>query len=148
MALERTFQWDPFGELAHIQRRLTNMLERRGLPRLQRWLQAAEYPPVNVYVTETDVVVAVELPGVSPDDIDISVVSGVLTIKGRRDPVEQEGAAWYRRERPVGEFSRSVALPEPVDNSKASAGCNKGILSVVLPRAEEAKPRKIKVSDD
>lgn len=152
MAFERMFQdMDPFGELTQIQRRLTDMLQQQGLPRLRGWIeqaQAPEYPPVNLYVTPSDVVVAAELPGINPQDVDITVVSGVLTLKGARVPDTEEGAAYYRRERAAGEFSRSVPLPEEVDSDKAGANYNKGILTIVLPRAEEAKPRKIKINAD
>ena len=146
MAIERFFEdWDPFRELAHIQRRIGHMLEGWGVPRVDRWLAAGEFPPVNVYVTDTDVVAAAELPGVNPDTVDISVVSGVLTIRGKRDPSPEEDAKYLRRERTTGEFSRSISLPEQVDNTKAEAQYQKGILTIALPRAEEAKPRKIKV---
>jgi len=146
MVIERLFEdWDPFRELAKIQQRIGQMLEGASMPRFRQWLSAGAFPPVNVYTTDQEVVVAAELPGVEPSEVDVSVVGGVLTLRGKRPREGGEGVTYLRRERTTGEFSRSVNLPEEVDTGKGQAHYQKGILTVVFPRAEEAKPRKIPV---
>jgi len=91
-------------------------------------------------------VITAEVPGVSADEIDISVVGETLTLSGERKPEDLEGGVRYhRRERGGGRFSRSIELPFRVDADKVEAAYDKGILRVTLPRAEADKPRKITV---
>ncbi len=95
---------------------------------------------------ENDVVVTSEIPGVNPDDIDISVTGDTLTIKGKRQQPElKEGQTWQRRERSGGSFYRTIELPFTVDSSKVEADYTKGILKITLPRAESEKPKKISI---
>ena len=149
MALERFFEdWNPMRELADLQRRINRTLEGTPVAQVERWLGARPYPPVNVYFTDADVVVAAEVAGMDPATLDITVAGGVLKLSGTRPLPAEEGISYYRRERRSGDFTRSVRLPEPVDNSKAEAHYQKGILTVVLPRAEESKLRKIKVKTE
>lgn len=146
MVFERLFEErDPFRELADVQRRIGDILEGTRLPGLERWIGARGYPPVNVYLTDSAVVVAAEVPGIDPAQVDISVAQGVLNLSGRRPEQGGEDVSYLRRERQAGEFRRNISLPEPVDSNKAEAHYQKGVLTVVLPRSEEAKPRKIQV---
>ncbi len=80
------------------------------------------------------------------EDIDISVIGGDLTIRGRRGEGQQEGVAYHRRERGVGDFNRVLRLPVEVDPNKVEAALTDGVLLIKLPKAESAKPKKIKVS--
>jgi len=103
--------------------------------------------PVDISQTSDSVVVKAALPGLKAEDVDISVEDGVLTIKGEKKSEEMsEGENYYRREIRYGAFSRSVALPSEVDHEKAAAAFTDGVLTVTLPKAEEAKPRMIKIS--
>ena len=104
------------------------------------------YPAVNVSEDAEHFFVRAELPGLKPEDLDVSVVEGRLVIRGERkiDP-EDKRAGYHRREREGGVFRRVVALPERVDPTKVVAGVKHGILTVTLAKAEEAKPRKISV---
>jgi HSP20 family protein len=86
-----------------------------------------------------------ELPGVSMEDIEVMVVGNELTIRGQRRPRPADNVNFHRRERGTGEFSRTVTLPFDIDQNKVEAILKNGILTVVLPKAETAKPRKIKV---
>ncbi len=104
------------------------------------------FPAMNVWVNENGAVVTTELPGVLPEDLDISVVDDTLTISGSRKPEElEEGATYHRRERGCGSFTRSFQLPFKVDPQQVEAVANNGILNITLPRAEEDKPKKIAV---
>src|SRR4030042_4532231 len=104
------------------------------------------YPALNLTDDGNNFYVRAELPGVNPESLDISVVEGQLLLRGERkiEPEEQK-AGYHRREREAGFFRRTIALPARVDPEKVSAGMKNGVLTVTLPRAEEAKPRKISV---
>jgi HSP20 family protein len=104
------------------------------------------YPALNLSDDGNNFYVRAELPGVKAESLDISVVEGQLLLRGERkiEPEEQK-AGYHRREREAGFFRRTIALPARVDPGKVSASMKNGVLTVTLPRAEEAKPRKISV---
>ena len=103
-------------------------------------------PSLDLYETGDHLVAVVELPGMRKEDIDISLHDGTLTISGERKREGSKGETAQRTERYVGTFRRSIALPTRVDPNKVSATYQDGILKVTLPKAEEAKPKQIKVS--
>lgn len=104
------------------------------------------YPAMNVWVNEDGAIVTTELPGVNPEELDISVVDDTLTLSGTRKADElEEGATYHRRERGCGSFTRSFQLPFKVDPQKVEAVASNGVLTITLPRAEEDKPKKIAV---
>jgi HSP20 family protein len=101
---------------------------------------------MNAWTNQDGAVVTVELPGVNPEDIDISVVGETLTLTGSRQPLElQDGEKYHRRERNYGNFSRTIQLPFKVEANQVEATFAKGVLSISLARAEEDKPKKITV---
>jgi len=101
-------------------------------------------PALDLYQNNDDVIALVELSGMRKEDIEISLHDGTLTISGERKSGTPDGAA-ERTERYVGKFRRSITLPTRVDASKVSATYRDGILTVTLPKAEEAKPKQIQV---
>lgn len=104
------------------------------------------YPAVNISEDRENIYVRSELPGVKPEDLDVTVVEGRLMIRGvRKIAKEEERANYHRQEREGGTFRRVMALPERVDPSKVSAAMKNGVLTVTLAKAEEVKPRKISV---
>lgn len=104
------------------------------------------YPAVNVGEDQDNFYIRTELPGVEPEKLDIECVEGSLVIRGERTIAqEDEGISYHRREREGGTFGRIVSVPERVDSGKVSADLKNGVLTVVLAKAEEAKPRKISV---
>lgn len=108
-------------------------------------LRARAFPTLNVWEDSDNLYAECELPGVRMEDLEAYVVGSELTIKGERKPQEFEGATHHRRERETGSFSRIVHLPVHVDSGKVSAELHDGVLTVKLPKAAEAKPRKIQV---
>ena len=100
---------------------------------------------MNVWTNEDGAVVTAELPGVAPEDIDISVVNETLTVTGTRSPEEVEGATYHRRERTYGRFTRSFQLPFQIDGEKVEASFEHGVLHIHLPRSEADKPRRITI---
>ena len=107
---------------------------------------SVEFPAVNVWVAENNAVVTSELPGVEPEDIDISVAGKTLTIRGSRKSEElKEGESFHRRERWHGQFTKTLEMPFSIESGKVEAKFVKGVLNIALPRAEAEKPRKISV---
>lgn len=106
-------------------------------------------PAMDLYQTSDDIVAVVELPGMRKEDIDISLHDGMLTVSGeRRDETpdkEKNAEESGRSERFVGKFRRSIALPTRIDAGKVNATYKDGILTITLPKAEEVKPKQIKV---
>jgi HSP20 family protein len=103
-------------------------------------------PAANVWADEHAVYAQFDLPGVDASKLDVSVVEGnVLTVQGERPLVEVPGAVWHRHERGHGNFSRTFTLPTMVDADKVEAKYENGVLTLTLPKAEAAKPRKITV---
>lgn len=126
---------------------------RRGMNRLFAQMPtgfvgdaAPTYPAINVWMGENDAIVTAELPGVAPDDIDVSVVGDTLTLKGSRQPDGmEEGGSYHRRERRYGTFTRAFQLPFQVEPGQVEATFGNGVLQISLPRAEEDKPKRIAV---
>jgi HSP20 family protein len=112
-----------------------------------RWNRpAAGFPPLNVWEDGDTLYAEAEMPGVKGDDLDISVIAGDLTIRGRRGEQPSTGVAYHRQERGSGEFNRVLRLPVEVDANRVEASLRDGVLLIKLPKAESAKPKKIKVS--
>jgi len=112
------------------------------------WLAplGAESLALDVYETDQDVVVKSSVPGVKPEDIDITITGDTLTIKGETKAEEKvEKANYIRQERRYGAFSRSVTLPTSIVAEQAKAEFEHGVLTLTLPKAEEVKPKSIKV---
>lgn len=105
---------------------------------------ARVFPAVNVWEDGDHLFAEAEVPGLSMNDLEIFVVGSELTIKGRRGAAA-ENVPFHRRERGVGEFARAITLPLPVNAEKVEAKLADGILTITLPKAEEAKPRKIQI---
>jgi len=90
--------------------------------------------------------IEMEVPGLKSDQLEISVVGDELSIKVQRPDLQQEGVTYHRRERPVGEFARVLRLPAEVEADHVEAELRDGVLSITLPKAERARPRKISVA--
>ncbi|MGE0682346.1 MAG: Hsp20/alpha crystallin family protein [Candidatus Binatia bacterium] len=103
------------------------------------------YPPVNVFSDKDGYVVKMEVPGMSPEKVNIEAHGRTLTISGKREATTPQGGSFHRHERRSGEFSRSLQLPTDLDLSQAAATYKQGMLTVRIPKKEEAKPRQITV---
>jgi HSP20 family protein len=103
-------------------------------------------PALDLYQSHDNVVAVVELPGMRKEDIEISLHDGTLTISGERKLQSDNGEEAERSERYIGKFRRSIAIPARVEANKVAATYRDGILTVTLPKAEEAKPKQIKVN--
>ena len=134
--------WTIFDELESIQSDMNRLLSGAEAPRRAR----AAYPPLNVWSTADGLVLDAEMPGVDPQDVEISVVGDELSLRGKVNIHEPAaGETVLRRERPAGEFQRTLQLPFRANTGAVKATFKNGILRIVLPRSEEEKPRKIAI---
>jgi HSP20 family protein len=144
MSIER---WDPFHEAISLRDAMNSLFQdsfvRPGVVPAQHGLSAL---PLDVGETENDFVIKAALPGVKPEDVQITVHGDTLTIRGEsKVEEEKKGEHWHLRERRSGVFQRSLSLSTPVDSDKAQAEFENGVLTLTLPKSEAAKPRQIKV---
>jgi HSP20 family protein len=102
-------------------------------------------PAVNAWERDDALLIEMELPGVKSNQVEVSVAGGELSVRVNRPEQAEEKAIYHRRERPVGPLARSLRLPFEVDADRVSAELRDGVLTVTLPKAEAAKPRKINV---
>ena len=141
-------RWDPWGELAALQRDVNELFSRTAAPaRTAAGAGAAALvPPIDAYRTDEALVVTVDLPGMGPDAVDVSVNDGMLTVSGER-PVTGDVAddQWLRRERPRGRFERSFTLPEGTNPADIAATFTHGVLELRIPHPPERKPHRIQV---
>ena len=139
-------RWDPLAETTSLRDAMGRLLEGSVVrPGLALGAGAASFP-VNLYRVGEELRVEALLPGVGPEDIDVSVHQGVLTIAARRHGWQpREGERAYLQEIVGGEVTRSFSLPFPVDAGRVGADYTDGVLTLTLPVAEEAKPKRIAI---
>jgi HSP20 family protein len=138
--------WSAFDRLPSLREELSRLFD-FALPTRDSGLFSGWTPALDVYDEKDNFVVKAELPGLKKEDIDINVHNGVLTISGeRRQETEKKEGQTFRSERYFGRFQRSVTLPAAVDVSKVKASYKDGVLTIDLPKAEEAKPKQIAIS--
>src|SRR5437870_604049 len=144
-------RWDPFRDLGLLQDRMNRLFDDAG-----RWRNDGEpsattswSPSVDIFETEGDIVVKAELPGMDRKDITLHLESNVLTLRGERKFVKEAKEENYHRiERSYGNFSRSFSIPATVDEEKIRADYKDGVLSILLPKKEQAKPKQIKIASE
>jgi HSP20 family protein len=140
--------WTPFNHLSELRSQINRLMENP----LTEFAGNSEFftgwvPPLDVYEDKDNILVKVEVPGLKKEQIDISLHDGVITISGERKLEEKnQDGTMHRSERYCGRFHRTVTLPKPVANDRVKATYKDGILTVTLPKTEEAKPRQIEVS--
>lgn len=140
-------RWEPFRGAATLQEQVNrsfgNVLERSdGESNLTSWA-----PAVDIYETEHELVVNADLPEVDPKDLDIRVENNILTIRGERKFEKKVNEENYLRvERVYGAFSRSFSLADTVNSEAIKADYRHGVLTLTVPKREEAKPKQIKVN--
>ena len=139
--------WSPIDRLANLRDEMNRLFE-FNLPMRETGFFSGWTPVLDVFDADDCFMVAVELPGMKKEEIDITLRDGnILTISGERKPqtVCKEGEA-FRTERYFGKFQRNVTLPTAVDAGKVHATYKDGILKIELPKSEEAKPKHIEVT--
>jgi HSP20 family protein len=143
MALSR---WDPFRDLMGIQNELNRLFGRTYAGGETAGMAGAWMPALDIYETKDKFVVTVELPGLDPADVDVSVEDSTLTISGERKFYQEvDEDSFHRVERRYGAFARSLALPQTANAERIEASFDRGVLTIEVPKAEEAKPKKISI---
>ena len=145
--MRTTTRWEPFRGVSTLQdqinRLFTGTLERAG----EESSLTAWAPAVDIYETEHELVVKADLPDVDPQDLDIRVENNVLTIRGERKFEKEVNEENYLRvERAYGAFARSFTLANTVNSDAIKADYQNGVLTLSIPKREEAKPKQIKVN--
>lgn len=149
--MRRSRAWDPFRELALVQDRINRLFGelygRRGEEEEDVLASGEWSPPVDIFETDAqELVLQMDLPGVSREAIDLRVEDNTLSIRGerkRRTDVRED--QYHRMERGFGSFGRSFSLPPTVDTARVRAEYRDGVLTVILPKRQEARPRQIQV---
>lgn len=145
-------RWQPFPDIRSEFNRLQDEMDRlfgRWGMNSPRVFARGLYPPLNLWEDDDNLYVEAELPGLELSDLEISVTGdNQLSIKGNRKQPEPEKGTWHRQERGYGNFSRLVELPSHVDSERVSGEFKHGVLTITMPKREEAKPRRIEVKTD
>ena len=145
-------RFEPFRDQVTFQDRMSRIFDdafraSRGASEEEWALGGSWAPSVDIYEQDGNLVLKAELPGIDPKDVDVRVENNVLTLSGERkldSEVKKEN--YHRVERSYGAFSRSFTLPNVVDTDKIKAEFKDGVLRLVLPKKEEAKPKQISIS--
>ncbi len=124
--------------------RLANRVARQNAQEAS-FRKTAWTPPVDIAEDDQNFYLIIELPGLDKNDVKVHYENGVLTIKGQKANRHQDGLVLHRQEIPFGEFERTFKLPEQIEVKNISANFQRGVLTVTLPKAEEARPKQIDV---
>ena len=138
--------WDPFANLEDIQEEMNRLFD-SSLRRSGRSdFEGAFVPAIDVVEEKDSFLIRADLPGLSKDNVSVTLQDNCLTIKGeKKHESETKEANYYRRERVSGSFSRTIKLPSTVDAKRIDAQFKDGVLHVRLPKTEEAKPKQIDI---
>ena len=140
-------KWEPFRDLMAMQDRMTRLID-ETLSRIWKedMAQGVWSPPVDILERGDEVVLKVDLPGVTQNEIDIRVEEGTLTIQGERKFVKESSEENYVQiERPYGTFRRTFSIPRTIDQESIKASYKDGVLRIILPRRQEIQPKQIVV---
>lgn len=138
--------WEPFNSLTEIQDEMNRLLNRSLRRSGSAGFDDAFVPAIDVVEEKDSYLVRADLPGLSKEDVSVTMQDSYLTIKGeKKHETETKEANYYRQERVHGSFARTIELPMSVDAKKIDGQFKDGVLQVRLPKSEEAKPKQIEV---
>jgi len=141
-------RWDPFRDMMVMRNQMDRLLNDWSSPGTEYGEGAGSWQQLPLDVSESNdaYTVIASIPGMNPEDLDISVQNNTLTIRGEsKSEQERQGERWHIRERRMGQFQRTIALPNNVNANQVGASYENGVLTLTLPKSEEAKPRRISV---
>ncbi len=139
-------KWDPFTELGTIHRDVDELFRRTFGAVAPGFLKGQLYPVVESFITKDKLTIKMDLPGINPEDVDVSITGNQISIKGERKmETRGEEAKGYFHEVSYGSFERTLTLPEGVRVDKVHAGYDNGVLEVTMPVREAALPKKIHI---
>jgi len=143
----RVIRWRPPTDVTSLREAMDRLVEESFVQAPRRFIAPllGYELALDMYETDQAIVVRIAVPGIKPEDLDISVMGGTLTIKGETQAPDIKRERYLRREMRYGEFSRSVTLPGSLEPEKAEANFEDGILTLTIPKAEEIRPQIIQV---
>ena len=145
-------KWSPLKELEEMRKDMDRLFDEFFSPVTRRrkgWLKpemGVIVPNIEMYDRKNEIVLKAELPGVDKENIDLTITKDSITLKGevkKEEEIKEED--YYASERSYGSFTRTIALPAEVDSEKSKASFKNGVLEIVLPKREDAKPKEIKI---
>ena len=140
-------RWEPVREMMTLREAMDRLFDdafTRPLSIRDGW--TISMPAIDMYQTDTEVVVKASIPGIKANEVQINITGDVLTLKAETSQEEErKDKAWHIREQRFGSFERSVALPTTVKSDKAEAVFENGVLTITLPKADEVKPKTINI---
>jgi HSP20 family protein len=139
-------RWDPFREAVTLREAMDRLFEDTWVPSRRRTVdrERAYRLPLDAYVTPDEIVIVANMPGVKPENVEITLEGDTLTIKGER-PAPMENVDYVLQERPYGLFQRTLNINIPVDSGNAEAKYENGLLTLTVPKAEASKPKTIQI---
>jgi len=141
-----TDMWFPFFDVGKTLEEMDRMFGQVGQPLGLRSVPRGTFPAINIYEQDEKVVLMAEIPGVKPEELDLTVLGDSVTLKGQRVQGDlPNGERFYRRERPMGTFVRTVTLPDEIDPDSVQAHYRNGVLTVHMDKAEKAKAKKVTI---
>jgi len=137
-------QWFPFFDVGKTLEEMDRAFGRMGRPLGLRSVPRGTFPAINIYQQDDAILLMAEVPGVEPKSLDLTVLNDSVTLKGRREEKDNpEAHRFYRRERPQGDFARTVTLPEAINPDSVRAQYADGVLTIRMEKADSAKVHKI-----
>ena len=140
-------RWDPMDDFTSLRREMNRFLDETPPMRWTRMMRGESVMrlPLDAYVTDEEIVITAPVPGLNPENVDITMEDDTLTIKGELNrPLEN--VEYLFQERPCGAFSRSVKVNVPIVVDQIEAKFDNGVLTVILPKSQEARPKVIKIN--
>jgi HSP20 family protein len=140
-------RWDPFRDMMNLRRSMDRLFD-DAMTDSETWQPVTWDLALDVVENEDEYLVRASLPGLNPDDLEVTYINNALTIKGEvKEENEVKESRYHLRERRYGSFARSILLPSNVSAEKIDANYENGVLTLKLPKVEEAKPKKISVKN-
>jgi HSP20 family protein len=138
-------RWYPFYDVSKTLDEMDRLFNAVNRPLGLRSVPRRTFPAINIYDQGDNTVLVAEVPGVNPDDLELTVLGDTVTLKGKREDTVNDNDRYYRKERINGEFSRTLTLPDAVNPDTVQAEYVNGVLHVTLSKAEAVKAKKISI---
>lgn len=143
--MTKSTQQNPLRDMISMNQAMDRLLDQAFARGAETRGTGAWLLPMDAYVTEDAIVIRADVPGVSPDELDITLEGDTLTIRGEIRREQRDNRKYVLLERPTGKFERTLHINTPIDHDRVEASFKDGVLTLTLPKAESVKPRQIKV---
>jgi HSP20 family protein len=138
-------RWDPFNEMTSLRDMMDRVFEQAWVRPTSVFEGSMSRFPVDLYEAGDEYVLTASLPGVTPEQVDVTVQGNTVTVSYERKRDENEGVTWHARELPYGRFTRQIGLPVHIDNEHVEASMEHGVLRLRLPKVAQARERRVEI---